>query len=256
MCLIAIKPHGVALPSDLDMVDWFNYHDDGFGLAFQHKGRVQILKGAMNMTEMFKILYKMYRMIGNREAIKNTNIMYHFRQTSGGAVIPENCHPFPITLNAFELGSKHLKADSALAHNGIISAYSDYDYKAKSYKNSDKTDTQKFIETDLVPLGNRLYDVNVLEMIASLTESRYALMLPDRLIIAGGFITDETGMLYSNKQYMWARNYYSTAKTLAAYGYGDDYYDTYTDSYRPAKTEQEKINESLMAVESEYPCDT
>src|SRR3990167_2957572 len=174
MCLIAIKPRGTDLPSDSDMTAWFDYHNDGFGLAFQHKDRVQILKGAMKEPEMFEILEKMYRMIGNAEAIKNTNIMYHFRQTSGGIVIPENCHPFPISNNPFVLGSKKIKVGAALAHNGVIDTYSDWDVSKKNWRNSKKTDTQLFIETDLFPLGERLYDIDILEMIASLTSSKYA----------------------------------------------------------------------------------
>lgn len=263
MCLIVIKPHGLAMPSDVDMADWFSYHDDGFGLAFQHKNKVQILKGAMTMKEMFGILERMYQMIGSVEAINQTNIMFHFRQTSGGAVIPANCHPFPISNNKGVLASTRIRVTSALAHNGIISAYSDWDSTKKTWKDARITDTQQLIEKDLFPLGERLYTKEVLDMVGNLTESKYALMLPDKVLLTTGFISDDGGMLYSNHQYEWARNYGKGAAKY--YGYGMAYDDDQTYNYvaphaqlTTPKTEAEKINESLAKTDDdlEAPCDT
>ena len=175
---------------------WFQTHPDGFGLAFQNKDKVTILKGGMYQRQMFGIIRTMRKLTADRD-IKDFTVILHFRQATDGSVEPKNCHPFPVTNNIKHLGGLNVDTDCALAHNGIIFDYAHYVGRNYVYNHSGKTDTQQFIEDFLAYMGDALFVPAVQDLIEVYTSSKFALLTPATHYLIGDFI-EEKGYLYSN----------------------------------------------------------
>uniref|UniRef100_A0A6M3LLE3 Putative glutamine amidotransferase n=1 Tax=viral metagenome TaxID=1070528 RepID=A0A6M3LLE3_9ZZZZ len=201
MCLIVTKPIGVQMPNNKDLTRYFDSHPDGFGLAFQDKGRVHILKGAMDTKEMKNLVSRMKKILGKVNPT-DIDIIFHFRQATGGYIMPENCHPFPITRNLDALSSLNVVADSALVHNGIIEQHTNYYSKDTTYyyKEQEKTDTQEFIEEVLADMGKALWNPAVQKLISNYTYSKFAILTAKGITYLGDFIADN-GYYYSNSSY-------------------------------------------------------
>ena len=202
MCLIVAKPKGTPLPIKDNLDYWFEKHPDGFGMAFQHRGKVAIIKGALTPKTMHKLV----------SAVKDasidpvgTDMIFHFRQATTGNVTPHNCHPFPISSRSKDHRRLTFLSNFAVAHNGIISDYEstrvwDFEKKVFSYTDNQYTDTQKFVQQVIAPIGDALFMPGVQKMIASYGHSRFAILTSTDIVYIGTFLSED-GYKFSNSSY-------------------------------------------------------
>lgn len=103
MCIIALKPAGIALSDETIRNMWEN-NDDGAGFMYADRGRVRVVKGLMKLEDFMNA----YRRVGDHR-----KLVMHFRIKTHGVVSAELTHPFWIR-----------KGNLAMVHNGIITATS------------------------------------------------------------------------------------------------------------------------------------
>jgi len=193
MCLIVVKPKGTPIPQNKLFKCWFRDHPDGFGLAFVEGRKVHILKGAMSIRGMKRMLHQARECL--REApLIDVDMIFHFRLATTGVIAPENCHPFPLTQDETLLASLDVKTDVALVHNGIIPGLMYAPVISK------ETDTQVFVKEHLVGMGEALFNPKVLALIRDYTKSKFVLLTPKGITYIGEFINDQ-GCWYSNGGY-------------------------------------------------------
>ena len=251
MCLIVAKPKGTNLPRNKDLRRWFREHPDGFGLAYSLDGKVKILKGALEENEMFNLIAKMKRELG-KTSPRDIDIILHFRQATGGTITPENCHPFPLTVDQKALAATEVETDCAVAHNGIIFGYAAYNVnmdKSWTFVDSSKTDTQEFIEDYLVDLGDSLWQPTVQRLIEAYTESRFALLTTKGITYIGEFI-EEHGCFYSNGGFKDIKPVV-VIKHPEVSLYGDVYYANYPEEYGEGCREEPNICPACTEVAEE-----
>lgn len=203
MCLIVAKPKGIRMPKGKKLRQWFNSYPDGFGIAFQYQNRVRLLKGAMDVEQMFVLIDKMRHSL-NGNNTNNIDIVFQFRLAVTGSVCPKYCHPFPITCNQQELDSLDTITNAAIAHNGVISEYNplyNVNYLGRKQLGKDINDAQEFIKDYLVDLGEDLWHPPVQKLIEVHTNSKFALLSNKGIAFIGDFIEDN-GCWYSNSGYL------------------------------------------------------
>ena len=218
MCLIVAKPKGQELPKGKDLRRWFDSYPDGFGVAFQYRGRVRILKGAMHVKEMFALLDGMRRLLGSVSPV-DIDIVMQYREAVTGSVCPKYCHPFPVSPKQEDLDGLDVVTDCALAHNGVIAEYNclynlRLDWEASQI--ADINDAQEFIKEYLVPMGISLANKVVQKLIAHYTRSKFALLTPKEIIYIGDFIEDK-GRLFSNMGYLPVKKSLPTCRSVTPY---------------------------------------
>lgn len=193
MCIIAIKSAGV--PIDWDILDNCELSNpDGAGYAYVRDGEVVISKGYFTNEEMRAVIEPE---LGNGTGVE---IMFHFRIATHGKVAPSTCHPFPLTHDRQEILKLQTTTSVAVAHNGVI-----------PFMPKDKvlSDTMQYILLYLAPLGDRLNDESVRNLIEHSADSKLAIMTADELYLIGQFIED-AGWTFSNNSY--ADDYFTIAK--------------------------------------------
>lgn len=199
MCLIVVKPKGLPMPGKKSMKRWFRKYPDGFGLAFQNKRRVRILKGAMDIHGMFHIVSFMRKYLEQEnKAVEDVDVIMQFRLAVTGCPCPEFCHPFPITKKRKLLNGLDVLAGAALAHNGTIWEYSKAQWEGGW---TDINDAQEFIHDYLADMGDSIWNVGVQTFIGEYTLSKYALLSNSKIAYIGDFIEDR-GYFYSNDGYL------------------------------------------------------
>ncbi len=197
MCLIVAKPHGVRMPSNNNLARWFKSHPDGFGLAYLDEGKVRIIKGAMDIKGVKRIVKTMRKGLG-KTSPKDIDVIFHFRQATNGVISMSNCHPFPVSSDQAELASLDTNCEIAIAHNGIIWGVGDkYNYNNPI---GFKTDTQEFIEDYITQLRDALWNKAVQGLIEAATSSKFVLLSNRGLTYIGKFVEDG-GLFYSNQGY-------------------------------------------------------
>lgn len=237
MCLIIAKPAGVSMPTTKTIENaWYNNYD-GFGLAYALPDEpVTILKGAMTQTARDLLIKQIPKPI-------ESNIIMHFRFATQGAIIPEACHPYPVSSSIRKLASLNMTCPIALAHNGIIldtSAKSSFTIKGvKSENVSFKedwwlSDTQLFIREYVAPLGKTIFHKGVKKLLyAYAGNSKFAFITPDGIFLLGEFVKDR-GIYYSNDGYKTRYTYYYSwydddKKDDDIYSKGDTHLPKYKD---------------------------
>ena len=204
MCLIVVKPKGKEMPSNKDMKRWFNTFPDGVGISYQHRGKVRTIKGAMSIRQMRKLSYKLQASLTDC-TIKDIDVVIQFRLAVTGSVCPEYTHPFPVLPDQASLNSLDVYSDMSLAHNGIIAEYNPfysygYRYGTANSQTFDINDAQEFIKDYVYPLGRDIFKPVIRNLIQNYTESKFAVLTPNKFLFIGDFIKDG-GYYYSNPQY-------------------------------------------------------
>lgn len=100
MCIIAIKPEGISIPTERLKACW-DHNPDGAGFMYSEDGKLKIVKGLM----AFDSFLQSYNAINPL----NKRVVIHFRYGTHGKVCPDLTHPFSIN------------KDLALVHNGVLS---------------------------------------------------------------------------------------------------------------------------------------
>jgi predicted glutamine amidotransferase len=142
MCVIILKPKGELLPSRSIMRKAHEQNPDGIGYMIPYGGRVHIEKGFQGVRSLRKSIFSVLR--ENRIKEKEVPIAIHFRFATHGALVAENCHPFPISGNESELQALKLSCNVGAMHNGIISTVPE---------DKSLSDSQMYIKTCLSNLS-------------------------------------------------------------------------------------------------------
>lgn len=200
MCVICAKPIGVKPPTKAKLEAMFNKNPDGAGYMYADGNKVHIVKGFMSFSKFYKNIEKLYKTINPTE----TSIVYHFRITTSGGSIPQNCHPFPVSDSLKDLQKTNFNTDLGVAHNGVINIT----------PMPETSDIMTFITRELSKLyksvPNFLRDKNLLEMIESRIESKLCFLEPNgRITTIGDFILDDDATLVSNRYYLNTSKFYT-----------------------------------------------
>lgn len=205
MCIIAVKPKGVALPSKEILRRIFTANPDGAGVAYNLGGVVKIIKGLMTYEDF------------EREAQKipatSTAILHTRIQTHGG-ICKELTHPFILDADIKKQRQlRHtIKHGEAVAHNGVFS-----EFNARALH----SDTTQFITNYLAPLkaakeagGGRILDEDIKPIINRLVgyTSRLAILNErGEYCLYGSGWEEAEGVYYSNSSYKPPIIYHWTA---------------------------------------------
>ena len=119
MCVIAVKPKGIAFPEEKYLKNCFANNPDGAGFMTVANKKVVIRKGLMTYKAFKKALNESRRVTGD-----DAPYVMHFRIATQG--FTKSCtHPFPLTDDMEEMKKLKTVCDVGVAHNGIISLTSD-----------------------------------------------------------------------------------------------------------------------------------
>lgn len=187
MCIIAVKPSHVPMPSDATISTMWRRNPDGAGFMFAHGGQVYIRKGFMHLDGFKKAL---------RQIPANVPLVLHFRIATHGGISPGMCHPFPIVDSVKKLKSTTYQTKVGIAHNGIIPIK----------PRQELSDTAEYIISQLSPLSKALPEwfknAHALKMVENGIQSRMAILSGsgDLITIGKGWV-EEAGIKYSNTSY-------------------------------------------------------
>ena len=222
MCIIIVKPAGVALPSSEVITRCFTANSDGMGLAYRapSSDRVTINKGYMSLAESV-------RAVDALRADVSLDVMLHFRISTGGGVSPFLTHPYPLTHSVDTMLELEQDCSCAVAHNGIMAGIT---------PSKGINDTMHYIRDVLAPLaglGASWADPMIKTLLAStINGSRLALLDSNGFTLVGNWVHDG-GLSYSNSGYLQRAVTYYRADDDALYSWGDNKYYTRGATYRP-----------------------
>ena len=222
MCVIAVKPSGVALPTTDKLQRMWNTNRDGAGFMYAIDNNVHIEKGFMTFEEFNNAIEALKaRLVAENNLTANeVPVVMHFRIATHGGTNRENTHPFPLTSDDAVLKSLDTITHCGIAHNGIITSV-----KA----NPELSDTAMYIKNVLYPLSklSRNFVDKYKELIsASIGYSKLAFMKQNgSVLLVGDFkeSTDKDGLYYSNLNHEPAKTYYPTQ--YGKYNYNKDVED-------------------------------
>lgn len=189
---------GKNVPNNKTFETCFNGNKDGAGYMYSYKGKVHIEKGLMTFDDFKKSLSKTYSKIGGKKCAKKIAFVYHFRITTQGGVQPELTHPFSLSEDYADMRKLSNVCDFGVAHNGIITATSDYSAK-------DHNDTMTFIKEIAYPLltKNKTIDKNCIHNILEkfLHGNRVVILDGNGNAEMFGDWIEDNGVYYSNSGY-------------------------------------------------------
>lgn len=191
MCIIAASKRGKRQPTFEEITAMFVNNPHGAGYMVARDGKVQIRKG-------FMTLYEYLKAIDAENFTDDDPVVYHCRISTQAGIKAEMTHPFPWSSNLDDMELLDCDTTSCgFAHNGIIRITSDP-------TNTRYSDTAIFI-TKMMPsivTGDAdLRDPKVIDLIDTLTESKWAIMDSTGFIATVGRFNDCDGVLFSNYSY-------------------------------------------------------
>lgn len=227
MCIIAIKKAGIDMIPASIMETMYENNSDGAGYMYAFDGKVHIIKGFMKYDALINSLDK----LNDKHNLKDLSMVFHFRISTAGRVDGGNCHPFPVTDDFNQLRKTHVNTNLAMAHNGVIHAFSPYNM------NDIYNDTQHFIASCVSYLYSLNADFLADERTAELFEniidgSRLAFLDSEGKIRTFGDWIETGGIMYSNTSYLSRKTYDSCIPIYKSYnysGYDAYYYDELED---------------------------
>lgn len=215
MCIICVSKKGINQPSEDIIRTMFSRNSHGAGYMVARDGGVIIHKGFMNVEEFLNAIRR-------ENFTKDDAVIYHFRISTQGGVNPEMCHPFGLSRNLSDMKALDLVARVGIAHNGIIALTS-------NAKDKEYSDTAHFIAEYLPHLIRNVKDIKnpkIIEIIEELAGSKLAFMDGNGYIaLAGDFIREKDGLLYSNSTYKPIPTTYTYDKATRRYRFNlnDEY---------------------------------
>lgn len=221
MCVIAIKPKGVSMPTQTWIDNMWYSNPDGAGFMYADGKNVVINKGFMKLADFNNAIAD----LADKVNLKETALIMHFRIGTAGGNIPANTHPFPISDSIPVLQKLTCRTKLGIVHNGIINIHP---------RQADISDTMEYIASQLAPLWRYDHEFykskDLLQMIGNATASKLAFLTPKGEIYTIGSFTEDGGMLFSNTSYYsgyWYRRVPTRAYGLTPADY-DDLYDDWT----------------------------
>lgn len=192
MCIIVVKKIGLQVPDKNILKTCFENNPDGAGFMWNDGKNVYFRKGFMDFNDFYKNLQKENK----RNNFKEKQLVIHFRIGTGGGNVPKNTHPFVVSQDVKQLEKLAGTCQTALMHNGIISAYSRYNRDATT------SDTMDYI-TDflsLIPVKT-LKSTKLWGELAKQCNSRFVYMWNENLILSGAGWQKDNGYYFSNTGY-------------------------------------------------------
>lgn len=187
MCIIVVKPCGVAMPDYSIFETCFNNNPDGAGFMLKRHGEktLTIDKGYFSFN-MFWNRLQSYKISDS------DTIGIHFRLATSGRIDSATCHPFPITSDVKQLRVTRHKCTKAVMHNGIFGPGT-----------KDLSDTMIFVKDILTPLRDKLDDETTKTMLLDMIQGQrlYILDAEKNIQIKMGDWEQENGVYYSNDSY-------------------------------------------------------
>lgn len=148
--------------------------------------RVHIAKGFNSAAEVMELVATIP---------EESPVVFHARIATHGAVIPANCHPFPIVLDDEGLRLTRLSCFAGFAHNGTFSEYS------RASTTSGFPDSVEFMKDILVPIIHDIENQSVQFLLRrAVGWSKIAILTRNELLLFGDFIR-EGEVYYSNGTY-------------------------------------------------------
>lgn len=192
MCIIIVKPAGIALPDSATLENCWEGNPDGAGFMYPYHGRVRIEKGFMSLKSFNKRLKKLRHEIDTHA----TPMVLHFRIGTHGENSPACTHPFPIVDSVTELQKIRTNCFIGVAHNGIIPI---------KPSRADISDTMEYILVQLAlirEIDKRFYrNPAAIKLITEQTQSKLAFLTPDGEFYTIGDFVERDGLLYSNRSF-------------------------------------------------------
>ena len=223
MCIIAIKPAGIAMPNDTLIENMWHNNHDGAGFMYALDGKVHIEKGFMKLEDLKNALARVHKQVD----LLNSPVIMHFRITTHGETIPANTHPFPITSSPGILQKLKCTTQLAVAHNGIIDSV---------VPRKDFSDTMEYVASQLAPLYQGVPDFldnkHLMEMVDNAVASKLAFLTGDGRIYTIGQFNEKDGIKYSNYSYESYKYSFSSAYKGGAWTDSYLYDDAYGYEYR------------------------
>lgn len=214
MCIICVKERGINPPAKDTFEAMWENNPDGAGFMYTNNNSVCIEKGFMTLNAFLSA----YNNVAEKIDTKETPMVFHFRITTHGGTIPENCHPFPVTESLGSIRKLKNRTDLGVAHNGVISGVT---------PRTGISDTMEYVITKLATMkhiNSRFAENKWFESLISqdITTDKMAFLSKDgKMSLIGDFVTDEaTGIKYSNKSY-----------EESIFSYANDGYYPWGDSY-------------------------
>jgi hypothetical protein len=238
MCILAVKPRGIAIPSDETLRQMFRHNSDGAGISYNLNGKIILKKGLMSVDQFIKAVH----------SIPTTSTaLIHCRITTSGGTNEHCTHPFRLCDDTKVMGRiKDCFNGYAVGHNGIFSFL---DTKTRVGVN----DTMIFIQNYLNPLSSvakdNLLDDSLEPIINKLvTGSRLAILKDDGTYKKyGDGWKYSDGIYYSNDTYM---DYTGKYDCNSHWWEDDEYYYT-SDGWRYDKSENRWFESSKKSVEKQ-----
>ena len=190
MCIICVSPRSVRQPSESTIRAMFARNPHGAGYMVARDGRVRISKGYMSVDGLLAALRQ-------EHFTAKDPVVYHFRISTQAGVSPYMTHPFPLSNRLEDMRALDLTCQCGIAHNGVIPLTSDRSEKKYS-------DTALFIQRYLSRIVRRpadLRDPDILDMIAFLGRSKFALLDGSGYIATVGDFIKDRGLLFSNDSF-------------------------------------------------------
>lgn len=194
MCVIIEKIAGKEVPYEHLLAGAYR-NSDGFGVAVQDRGRVEIIRGLGTPTDAASQVAKIL------SEAKDLQAYAHFRYRTVGDVNVDNTHPIVV------LAKDKDGIDLHLMHNGTISGF----------KGDDRSDSVIFAEEILAPLARRCAkyigpeDVTSDPLLASVL-GRYAEGVSKFVLLdSNGNSMIINRLKGAEKDYGWVSNEYSIA---------------------------------------------
>jgi predicted glutamine amidotransferase len=219
MCVIAVAPKDVAVPSDAIMKKMFDHNSDGAGFAYTINDKVIVEKGFMTYKEFYNALAGLDKKLKAKNlTTTDIPIMFHFRIGTHGPNSRGLTHPFPFTEKTEFFEALDYKTNVVLAHNGIISTVKPL---------GGLSDTVQYIKDIVMPLYQHdryFYDsVHLQELLANTNDSSRFAILDDRGVFTyiGYWVTDESapGVMFSNLNHNTTYTYSYSPTQYGKYSY-------------------------------------
>ncbi len=190
MCIIAIKPRGVAFPSEETMRTCFKRNPDGAGFMYQDSVNKCIVgrKGLMTFDSFMTSLTA-------HNFTDDDFVALHFRIGTSGGKTSQATHPFPCTGDEELFKRERFKASVGIMHNGVLHSGT-----------TTLSDTMIFIRDILsskVVIGGVLGgDKKTITLVEHyISPSRVFVMSGDSSLMLGKPWVEDDGIWYSNTTY-------------------------------------------------------
>jgi predicted glutamine amidotransferase len=219
MCVIAVAPKDVAVPSDAVMKKMFDHNSDGAGFAYTIDSKVFVEKGFMTYKEFYNALAGLDKKLKNKNlTTTDIPIMFHFRIGTHGPNSRGLTHPFPFTEKTEFFEALDYKTNVVLAHNGIISTVKPV---------GGLSDTVQYIKDIVLPLyqyDRYFYDnIHMQELLANTNDSSRFAILDDRgeFTYIGSWVEEDTspGVKFSNLHHNTTYKYTYSPAQYGKYSY-------------------------------------